>query len=326
MIKTLKKSALLILCVLMIVSIFPACSGGETINIKIVDQDVETEVKSTAGKTVSEILSDAEIKLNKDDKVMPKASTAISKSSTITISRSTKVSVTADGKTTEVTLVGATVKDALSKAKVELKKNDSVNYEQSAYLKDGMKITVTRRLSVKLKTGGKTKTYLTDKKTVKDFLEEQNVKVGKKDIVTPKKSAKLKNNLLVQVKKVTEKKVTKTEIIKYTTKYVTSSSMASGTSKITTPGKNGKKKVTYLVTYIDGKKKSEKKLSEKTITAVQDKVVTQGVKKSQPATQKATSSGGKTIVSKKRFDDCDGSGHGYYEIKYSDGTVKYEEY
>ena len=31
-------------------------------------------------------------------------------------------------------------------------------------------------------------------------------------------------------------------------------------------------------------------------------------------------------VSRIAYDDCDGSGHGYYEITYSDGTVVYEEY
>lgn len=31
-------------------------------------------------------------------------------------------------------------------------------------------------------------------------------------------------------------------------------------------------------------------------------------------------------VSRQAYDDCDGSGHGYYEIIYSDGSVAYEEY
>jgi hypothetical protein len=31
-------------------------------------------------------------------------------------------------------------------------------------------------------------------------------------------------------------------------------------------------------------------------------------------------------VSREAYDDCDGSGHGYYEITYSDGSVEYEEY
>ena len=36
--------------------------------------------------------------------------------------------------------------------------------------------------------------------------------------------------------------------------------------------------------------------------------------------------GKKKEVSRVKYDDCDGSGHGYYEITYSDGSVKIKEY
>ena len=41
---------------------------------------------------------------------------------------------------------------------------------------------------------------------------------------------------------------------------------------------------------------------------------------------KKKSSGGKKEVSRQKYDDCDGSGHGYYEITYSDGSKKIVEY
>ena len=42
----------------------------------------------------------------------------------------------------------------------------------------------------------------------------------------------------------------------------------------------------------------------------------------QQASQSAGSTaGGKTEVSRQAYDDCDGSGHGYYEITYSDGST-----
>lgn len=42
--------------------------------------------------------------------------------------------------------------------------------------------------------------------------------------------------------------------------------------------------------------------------------------------QAEPSGGGVYEVSRQAFDDCDGSGHGYYEITYSDGSVRTEEY
>ena len=35
---------------------------------------------------------------------------------------------------------------------------------------------------------------------------------------------------------------------------------------------------------------------------------------------------GKTVVSRQKVDDCDGSGHGFYIITYSDGSVEYQDY
>ncbi len=44
------------------------------------------------------------------------------------------------------------------------------------------------------------------------------------------------------------------------------------------------------------------------------------------AASQQSGGGGVTEVKRQKFDDCDGSGHGYYEITYSDGSVKYEDY
>lgn len=34
----------------------------------------------------------------------------------------------------------------------------------------------------------------------------------------------------------------------------------------------------------------------------------------------------KTEIRREKYDDCDGSGHGYVEIYYSDGSMETEEY
>lgn len=300
-----------------------ACGTSE-IKVKISDMQTDTNVSVASGKTVSDILNDANIKLGDKDTVSPEKDTTVTKPTTIKISRFANAEVIYDGKTKKVSVVGGTVSDALDKAGVKLRKNDSVTPEKTAFVTDGMKITVARKLNVKLKVDGKTKDCLTEAKTVKDFLEEQNVKLSKKDKVTPALSKKIKNKTKVVVKRVTTKKVKKTETINYQTKYVKSASMKAGTSKVTQNGVNGTKKVTYKVTYIDGKEKSRKKVSEKIIKNPVNKVITQG--SAAPASNNSAASGGKKEVSRKKFMDCDGSGHGYYEITYSDGSKKYEDF
>ena len=44
------------------------------------------------------------------------------------------------------------------------------------------------------------------------------------------------------------------------------------------------------------------------------------------SSQSAAAPQGKYEVSRQAYDDCDGSGHGYYEITYSDGSTAREEY
>lgn len=44
------------------------------------------------------------------------------------------------------------------------------------------------------------------------------------------------------------------------------------------------------------------------------------------AQQSQSSGGGRYEVSRQNYPDCDGSGHGYYEITYSDGSVETVEY
>jgi uncharacterized protein YabE (DUF348 family) len=81
-----------------------------------------------------------------------------------------------------------------------------------------------------------------------------------------------------------------------------------------TAGVEGEKEVTYQVTYVDGKEESRKAVSEKVIKEPVDRVVTQGTMQR------------RRVVSQQKVEDCDGSGHGYYIITWSDGTVEYKDY
>ena len=128
--------------------------------------------------------------------------------------------------------------------------------------------------------------------------------------------------------------------------------MNEGESEVEQKGVNGEKEVVYSVKYVDGKEESREKKSEKVTKQPVNEVVTYGTKTETSQTYdnsnnnagaennsgnsgNANQSGGtesppqqsgKTVVSKTPVYDCDGSGHGYYEIKYSDGSVEYEEF
>lgn len=292
------------------------CSKKQ-VEVTILDRQTTTKFTASSGSTVEKLLSEAEITYESDDEIIPALETKITEDNVdIKISRHVTVSVISDDQNVSVELTGGTVADALEQAGVSVKKKDYVNHDLDAFLTDGMEICVVRRLGITLVADGKTLDCLTVQGDVQSFLEEQKVALGKHDRVEPKLTDELKDGSKVVVKRVKIKEETRMEAIAYDTKCTYSSSMAAGTKKVTRSGVPGEKKVTYQVTYVDGKEESREKVGEEVVKKSVDQVIVQGTKKKS----------GKTVVSKKRVDDCDGSGHGYYIITYSDGTVKYEEY
>jgi uncharacterized protein YabE (DUF348 family) len=292
-----------------------ACGKQQT-DVTIIDGKTKTVFEAASGSTVEQLLSEAEICLGEEDEVTPSLDTKMEDESvTISVKRHVKASVVADDARIEVELTGGTVADALEQAGITLGAEDFINHSTEAYLTEGMVISVVRRVEVTLVADGKTKTCITEAKNVGDFLEEQKIALGEADRVTPKSDARLKDGGKVVVKRVVIKEETVTETIAFDTKQSYSDEMPAGTKKITQQGANGEKEVTYRVTYVDGVEESREQIREKIIREATSQIVVQGTKTDE-----------KTIVSKKRVDDCDGSGHGYFIITYSDGTVEYEDY
>ena len=327
---------LAVLCTVMFC--LAGCGGGKEITAKVTDSGVVTEVTTSEGKTVEEVLKAGEITLGEKDEVEPAADTKVTEeANAITIKRYAKVKIVNGDETKEVELVGGTAADALKKADITLGKNDSIDVKETDYLKDGQTIKVTRALNISLTENGKTKNVKTTAATVKDFLKEQDLTVGKDDRLNVKETDKLKDGDKIVLDRVTTKTETVEESIPYTSESQYSDSMDQGTSQVTQNGVNGAKTVTYTVTYVNGTEESRQQVSEEVTQNPVNEIVTYGtkVKAPEPAPSQPESSapaesqpasGGRTVVSKQKVDDCDGSGHGYYIIKYSDGTEEYEDY
>lgn len=290
--------------------------GADKINVVITDCQTESRLLTKKGQTVEELLEEAEITVGVEDTVSPDLGTEITLNNMqIVILRHARVSIDTEEKTVDVELTGGKVKDALKEAEVTLVKNDYVNHDMEAYLTDGMSISIVHRLAVSLTADGETRNFLSRAHTVEEFLEEQNIELGEYDRVKPKLTEQLSEGTKVVVKRVEIKRLVETEPVPFETEVTYSSSLLAGTSRVTREGINGEKRVTYEVTYVDGKEESRKAVKEVILKEAVNQLVMQGTKPK-----------GKTVVSRERVDDCDGSGHGYYIITYSDGSVEYQDY
>lgn len=314
-----KISILLAVLSLIMIFAFAGC-GGEKVEGKIIIDGTETAITAKSNHTVEKVLKDNAITLGEGDEIEPAIETELgTETKEIIIYRLKTVTVKSDGKKTEVKLTKGTAKDAAEKAGVKIGKNDKLSVDEQTALTDKMEIEVIRGISISVTVKGEKKNYVTTKKTVEEALKELKIKFDKDDIIEPSKDSKIKKGLEITVKKVEVKTETEEKTIGYSEKKEYSSSMNKGTSKVKQNGVNGKKEVTMENTYIDGKLTESKVLSEKVIAEPVNKIVVYG-------TKTVTTTSGKKIVSKERVEDCDGSGHGYYVITWSDGSVTYQQF
>ena len=305
----------LLICIL--ISVMITGCGKKKIQVIIKDGQTETKLDVKERETVEKVLEQAEIPVNSKDIIIKPGGihSKITKPDTkIIILRNAKVTVEDGDNVTELEMTGKTVQDALDKTGITLTEHDYLNHSLGASLVNGMKISVVRRLEVTVTVDGETKKCLTRAVDVESFLDEQKIAVGKSDRVRPSKTTALQEGSKITVERVSFKEVIETEPIAFNTQVEYSSEMYSDQSKEKTPGIEGEKEVTYKVTYVDGKEEKKKVVSEKIKKEPVAQVIIKGTKKR------------RRIVSKQKVEDCDGSGHGYYIITWSDGTVEYQDY
>ena len=351
--KTFFRLASLVMVVCLLASLMVAC-GGKEVTLEINDMGTKTEATTSTDKTVKQTLEAAEIELGEKDETEPALDTKITEDlEEIQIKRFVTVTVVYGDEKKEVELVGGTVADAVKEAGFKTEEGVTPDVPETDYLKDGMTINLVKAMNVELTVDGKTDKYATHAATVKDFLDEQKVKLGENDEVSEKLDAKIKDGMKIVVKRVEYKEEKKTEEVDYETEEKYSDSLASGTSEVTQEGVKGEKEVTYKVKYVDGKEDSREKLSETVTKKPVNKIVTYGSASDDSGSDdsgsgdsgsggsgantsnndsgsggsgSASQSGGRTEVSRTQYPDCDGSGHGYYHVVYSDGTTEDIEY
>lgn len=171
-----------------------------------------------------------------------------------------------------------TVEGFLEENDIEFSEGDYVSQPLTAYISDGMKIKIDHATDFKITADGKTRKYRTLANTVSEALKDKNVKVGKNDIVEPGLDELLTKDMKIVIKRVKIKEETKEEKIEFKTVTKDDSSLDEGTTKVVTEGVEGKAKVTYKVTYVDGVESSRSEISRETLTEAVDKVVANGTR------------------------------------------------
>lgn len=244
-----------------------------------------------------DILSQANITLAESDKLDITAFIA-GEGGVIKIDKLNNVNIEFDGVITEYSVYGDTVKDALSELGIDAGTEAKINYDLSDPIIDGMVITIQSAKHVTLNDGGKSVQYAIYQGTVGDLLGFAQITLGAEDYTEPALDTELKENMSVNVCRVTYKEVTAKVEIAYSTTKQNDDTLTQGTEKVVTAGVNGEAEVTYKVKYVNGKEDSKTELSRKTVKEPVTKVVKVGTKQVAPGSNGVTSKNGFTVGQK----------------------------
>lgn len=171
-----------------------------------------------------------------------------------------------------------TIEEFLEAENIRYCEEDYISKPVTTYIYDGIEFKLKHATDFKVTADGKTKRFKTLKRTVGEALADCGVKVNDVDIVTPVAEMTIGDDMNIVVQRVTSKQETVEEKVPFKTKKKEDSSINEGTSKVVTKGVEGVDKVTYEITYIDGKESSKKEVSRTTVKKPVDEVVAKGTK------------------------------------------------
>lgn len=271
-------------------------AGTLTVNRSVqivVDADGVTEVLvAPKASVLSDVLEEAGITLNKRDEIEPAADTVLTSDAYVTIVRSNRVFIDADGTRRMVDVLGGTVNDALKAAEITLDERDVVTPSLDTELKNGTQISVARYITVTFTADGNTITKDVAAKNYAQAVEAADIDLGEEDriyvqtangeMLTDRKEA-IEDGAVIRVARVRTEEVTVNEAIEYATIYENTDTLYEDETEVKKYGTTGEKSVTYLVTYEDGVEIARKVANESVLQQAEDEVILCGTKEREAA-------------------------------------------
>ncbi|OAX92855.1 hypothetical protein A9Y83_04390 [Cutibacterium acnes] len=273
-------------------------AGGLTM-VQALDRDTVTfsvdgvsqQAKVKPG-TVKQALAQRGITVGPHDDVQPSLDSEIHDGQVITVNYGRRVVVTIDGKK----VVRWTTAKNVAEVLAQLNQSDPDNLVSVSRSLDisraGLSFSMQTAKDVTVTIGGKTQ-KITAVGTVADALKAAKVEVDSSDAVNPGLGTPLSDGMKITLTMVDQKSQKRRVAVPFSTKKVEDSSLPKGEIKVITKGVNGINEETWTVVFKDGKKVSEKKVSNKVVNAPVTQVVKVGTKtasSSSPSTRSSSAS------------------------------------
>lgn len=241
---------------------------------------VQTRVHTFA-TTVGEALSANHIAVGEHDSVTPSLLTKVTDGTQISVRYGRPVTVTIDGLASTKWVTATTVEEALGEfgiggaVKVSASRTSTIG-------RDGTTISVTAPSGVSVTADGIT-TGVLAYGLVADALASAGITLGPLDEVTPAITSPVTAGTPIVVVRVELRTVSKTVDVPYTTTKQQDLALAAGTTKVLTPGVQGKSAETWIQRVRDGAVTQEIRITSVLMVQAQAEVVAVGTKSSATA-------------------------------------------
>jgi resuscitation-promoting factor RpfB len=230
-----------------------APAASRTIDLKI---DGQNQQVSTTAKNVHDALAAAGVSVDSHDLVAPDLGSVIGNGSTIVVRRGHLLHLTVNGKVSDVWVNAASVDEALGQ--LGYNSDALVSVSRSMRL-DTLTRGTTTNLSIAsakrvvIQVDRKTLTVTSAARTVGDALGHAMVFVGPSDRLSAPRTSLVRDNQVIKVQRVRFGSSVVSVRVGYDRITRTDASRYVGQSRLVTSGKPGLKRVTYRLTYLDGK-------------------------------------------------------------------------
>ena len=200
------------------------------------------------------------------------------------------ITLTIDGDSQELATYSNTVGELLKSKRIVLSEKDKISVPLDTVLTNHSIIAIKRAVNIVVAVDGSEGPLLTAEETVDAMLFAEGIVLKENDKVIPSRESAIAADLRVEVIRVDTKNVTETKAVKYKEVIKSKTNLPNNIRKVETEGRDGEKKITYQVTYENGKEVSRKVIKEAISKAPIDRVVLQGTYPLVPVSR-----GGRTV-------------------------------
>src|SRR5690625_1333143 len=284
---------------IVVVTLFSAWALFEATKAEVVvAADGEVQTVKTHIETVGELLDELGIDVGKYDELSHAINEKIKDGMEINFEKAHKITLIIDEEREEYVTTAVTVGQFFKEEDITFSDHDEVSHSNIEIINGNMEIEIETAFPIEVINGREdAEEFWTTGGTVQDFLEENDISLGKLDKVEPEIDEELEEDMKIVITHVEKKQEEVEETLSYGTDERNDSSLEEGKSYTISEGTSGKVLKTYEVTYENGKEVEREVVSEETLQESKNKIIAIGTKAVKKETSTAApASSGKTFT------------------------------